>query len=491
MLKISKNFSLFNSTQIWLIAFVILFFIFFSSLILYVANYASGNLILNNIDYNFPLSIVSLIIFIFLIATGITNRSFYFFSLPLVILIVPNSVNDLLPAFWAGPQSDRGATTVSLITHLDLYLLAGILLFSQSNKRYSDNLKRDAQNRDAQKIILTTSFIVISSIIYWLIFDAYTNYSALLFFGNSFQVRYLIYISLIITFIDKRDITNFNKGLLLAIFLVIVESFIYTALFQKSVLTSGNYGTNTLAVLLGFLMIYTLSIKNISRQIKIFTILSIVLALFFTGTRSAILAIILSFILYAPIMKIGFVRLGVLLSVFIFCLLVFFKNELILFLDPLILLIETDYSFLEERGLVGGELSSITTRLSLWITSFDLIKDFPFGIGLTQFNFIKSEYGFIIPVFIDPHNDYINFILKYGVINGLIMIYLLIIYSLRINIIHKSYEIKSLTIKLMLFITLVGFSNSNFDKHQFFLLFIFIMFAALRGLSFKYNTNKS
>ena len=107
------------------------------------------------------------------------------------------------------------------------------------------------------------------------------------FFGNSFQVRYLLYISLIITFIDKRDITNFNKGLLLAIFLVIVESFIYTALFQKSVATV-NYGTNTLAVLLGFLMIYTLSIKNISRQIKIFTILSIVLALFFTGTRSAI-----------------------------------------------------------------------------------------------------------------------------------------------------------------------------------------------------------
>ena len=84
---------------------------------------------------------------------------------------------------------------------------------------------------------------------------------------------------------------------------------------------------------------------------------------------------------------------------------------------------------MRKEGLVGGELSSITTRLSLWITSFDLIEDFPFGIGLTHLIFIKSEYGFIIPVFIDPHNDYINFILKYGVINGLIMIYLLIIYS--------------------------------------------------------------
>ena len=482
MLKVYIKNLFILSKQARLIAFLILFFIFFSTLSLYAYSYVSGDLILNNIDIKLPLSIASFIIFVLLIVSGTINRNFYFFCLPLVALAVPNSVNDLLPAFWAGPQSDRGAATVSLITHLDLYLLAGIFLFSKSKGSLRHN-----SIKEANAIIFTILFVVFFSIFCWLIFDAFTDYNPLLFFGNSFQVRYLIYVSLLIKFINKNDIRNFNKGLLLAVSLVIIEALIYTISFQNSVLTSGNFGTNTLGVLLGFSLIYISSIKNIGIQIKIFIMLAISLALFLTGTRSAIIAIFLSYILYIPFLKIGFIRLSGLLLIFSCFLLFVFKNELIFFLDPFLLLIETDYSFLEERGLVGGELSSITTRLSLWITSFDLIKDFPFGIGLTQFNFLKLDYGFMVPVFIDPHNDYINFILKYGIINGSIMIYILFVHSLVIINAQKSYKLKSVTVKLMFFVILAGLSNSNLDKHQFFFLFIFILFGALKDWSNNHN----
>ena len=119
--------------------------------------------------------------------------------------------------------------------------------------------------------------------------------------------------------------------------------------------------------------------------------------------------------------------------------------------------------------------------LACW--KIDLIKDFPFGIGLTQFNFLKLEYGFVVPVFIDPHNDYINLILKYGIINGSIMIYILFFRSLAIVNSQKSHMLKSVTVKLMFFVILTGLSNSNLDKHQFFFLFIFILLAALKDWS--------
>ena len=483
---ISSKLSEFNILPIFrqprLSALALLYFMYFTSLALFFVSLVNDDAILNYSEFNLILSLTSLLIFVVVATIGLLNRGFYFLCLPLVVLAVPNAINDLLPSFWAGPLFERGAASVSLINHVDLYLLAGVVLFSDSEKRlgkYNNNV--------ANALTLIALFVVLTSILWWVIVSSFVEHNPLLFFGNSFQLRYLIYISLMIRFVNDKDIKHFNWGLYMAIGFVLLESTVYSLMFQVDQLTSGNFGTNTLGVLFGFLLLYVFSTEEVSSRIKIILICLMSFALFLTGTRTAILALLLSFGLSKLIARYGFLWVGLISILFVLCCFLVYWDVIVLFLGPLILLLQTDYAFLESQNLVGGALSSVITRLSLWVASFNMIYDFPFGVGLSQFNSLKADYGFSIPVFIDPHNDYLNFFLQYGIINGFILISTLFAYPLITYLGAKSHGSRNLNIQLMIFIVITSFSNCNFNKHQFFFMFVFVVFVAIKQRSQAFN----
>ena len=108
-----------------------------------------------------------------------------------------------------------------------------------------------------------------------------------------------------------------------------------------------------------------------------------------------------------------------------------------------------------------------------------MIYEFPLGIGTSNFNFLKAEYGFDMPVFIDPHNDYLNFLIQYGVIGGLFFVILIFVYPVMICQRLKVYGERITFTQMIIFSFLTSITNSNFNKHQFFFIFIFILFVSL------------
>ena len=465
-----------------LVAVSLLYFIYFSSFSLFLFNLVSDDSILNYHEFNLTLSLASLLIFLILWGVGVLKRAFYFFCLPLVVLAVPNAINDLLPSFWAGPLSERGVASVPLITHIDLFLLVGVFLFSNSE----GDFRRDI-TKLSNTLIFAIFCIVLTSLFGWMISTSFIDGNSLLFFGNSFQLRYLLYVSLFMTFFTQKDLMHFCWGLCLAICFLLLEASIYSFVFRTEEFTSGNFGTNTFGALLGFLLIYISSVKGVTQRTKIILITLMCLAVIATGTRSSIVALVLSVGLSNLIIRYGVFRLGFVLSFLLLCVLLNFWNTLVQFFDPLILLLETDYAFLVSQDMVGGPLASVTTRLSLWVASVTMLYDFPFGLGLSQFNFLKADYGFSIPVFIDPHNDYLNFLVQYGIVGGSIFLFMLLIQPVIALKRERSNGPRNAVTQLIIFSSLTGLSNSNFNKHQFFFMFTFVVFVAIQQRSQAFN----
>lgn len=301
----------------------------------------------------------------------------------------------------------------------------------------------------------------------------------LLFFGNSFQLRYVLYVSLLMLVVTKKDLTHFYWGLYLGIGFLILESAIYSFAFEREHLTSGNFGTNTFGVLLGVLLIYVLSKKEITAWIKTPLTCVMLLAIVLTGTRSALFGLVLTLILTKLIIRFGFIRIAVMAGTIFLGLLFNYYNFLVDFFYPFTLLIDSDYAYLVSQNLTGGKFSSLLTRVSLWISSLNMIYEFPLGIGTSNFNFLKAEYGFDMPVFIDPHNDYLNFLIQYGVIGGLFFVILIFVYPVMICQRLKVYGERITFTQMIIFSFLTSITNSNFNKHQFFFIFIFILFVSL------------
>ena len=470
----SNNGEIQGAVRIVSSALLILGFFYLVAVGVFLSDLVDGDPILNLSDFNLTLSLVALVIFSVLFTVGTFSRAFYFFALPFVVLVTPNAVNDLLPSFWAGPLSDLGVASVSLVTHLDFYLLLGVALYGRPASEASvDHL------RLSSIIVISVVLLVTGAILGWLVFSFSNPANPILFFGNNFQIRYLLYTAIFIRFLNHVDCQNFFRGLYLAVLLLVVESIVYTTVFGAQELTSGNFGTNTFAVLLGFVVIILIKDPEIKKYKKILYLSFVLGAVLLTGTRSVMLWLPSSLIIYGVVARFGLTKpfiFGV--SVFSVCGLVFME-EVATYLEPAALLIETDYAYLVSRGLVGGELASILTRLSLWMSSIGIIFEFPLGIGLSNFNYIKSDFGYSTAVFIDPHNDMINSYVQNGLIGGTVFLGLIFfgIFALDLRGRHQPYAER--VFPLLIFGALTGLTNSNFNKHQFFFLFSFVVFCVL------------
>jgi len=447
----------------------------------YLQSLLNEEFIVLYVEKNLLLSAISLVIFIPLFCLGLINRNFYFFILPIIILCVPNAINDLFPSFWASPLSDTGSTSLPLITHIDIFLLGSFCI-----------LRNSASLKDYSRIYASNIIFCISLSLFFLsIISTLVNMingSALLtlsILGNNFQIRYLFYMSILLRFVNNFDVNNFFKGYILAFLLLLIESMLFTVASGANELTSGNFGTNTLGVLCGFTFILVSQFLKKS-VIKNLFLLLVFLALMLTETKSAILSLILSYVFLYIIRIFGTYMSFIFVSILSMVIFAYNYDFITTLFEPLQLFLKTDYQYLISQDMVGGPISSILTRLVLWTSSFGIFIEYPFGIGFSSFNFLKESFGFTLPVFIDPHNDYLNIFVQYGFIGGILVLYTIYLAPFLIQDLKKEnlYFIST----IFIYILLTSLSNSNFNKHQFFFLAIFSFFSIFTH-SFK-NSSK-
>jgi hypothetical protein len=95
-----------------------------------------------------------------------------------------------------------------------------------------------------------------------------------------------------------------------------------------------------------------------------------------------------------------------------------------------------------------------------------------FGIGPRLWNIKKYDYGFETPVLIDSHNGYLNILSEYGIIAGILLLYLLFYPFINFNKYFNYSPLISFTYLFMI----TELSNSGTYKYQIFSLLVFCSF---------------
>lgn len=459
------------------------FFIVTSSLCIYLFSKSQGYYFLNNIEYSFLLSGVSLAYFGILLIFSLLRKDFFWFILPLVILTVPNAINDFFPSFYLGPLDDRGAATGSIFTHIDIYLLFGYLNFVRKNNSPTSTLP----NRVLLIFIIFTSCNFVVAIFYNFYFRDILPIHIL---GYCFQLRYVLLVYLINQYAnDSQALKSFLNGLSIGIIMVLIEALLYTAL-SGGPFTSGNFGTNTLSILL--ISSCFLFFNNWSKKKNLFYVLVGLIALisaYFTDTRMAFIGLFLVFLIMIHLkvirafahrrilIKVYEITLAIIFGAIILYLTKLFNNELYIIYDAYQYILSSGYESILNSGLINPDNSSLFTRFSLWIVSIYMIFDHPFGVGTGFWNYLKSDYGLPMQIFIDPHNDYIYAIAQYGWFAGPLFIFTIFLFPLfYLYKLTKEQNIFFGLFYFAIYICIVGITNTNLNKHQFFALVLVALF---------------
>jgi O-antigen ligase len=151
---------------------------------------------------------------------------------------------------------------------------------------------------------------------------------------------------------------------------------------------------------------------------------------------------------------------------------------------------------LSDAGVFDGsyiydeDFSSINTRLTLWQITIQIITDHYFsGVGNLVWNFMKYDYGSPFDVLLDPHSDYLNYLVSYGLLlgGGIIFYFfakpLLISLTLRGEFRYRRTWLIDhyfVFFSFLLPVCISSFSNSNTMKHQLFFIFCFAALTCLQ-----------
>ena len=426
------------------------------------------------------LSIISLIYFMFLISVGIQSINLLYFIFPFVILTVPNAINDLLLNFYFAPIG-YGSQTVSFINHIDIFVL--IFLFKEQSWRYSTyDLKRIKLR---QKVLAFTLITIAFSFIGQLISVSQNNELLKLLFLDTNQLRYLCYFPMLVFSINIEKWEKFRNGILISCFILLLESIVFTKVNNFSVLTSGNFGANTLAVTLSFIsliLVFSKGVGKINFACAVFLIIAIS---FLTDTRSVVFAFFGS--VFLTLLFLSFKARAVCFALFIP--LTAYVTQILNY-DTILNGFDFIKSAMQSYDVAVNQLtvtpsnSSIITRLSMWAASGKILMDYPGGIGLSGWHYLRKDYGFDLGILIDPHNNYIHTFLSFGFVGGLFYQIVLLLYPslIAIKSKHVGYVLT------LFFIALCNVTNSNFQKHQ--LLMLYIVFLAFFLNKYVRNSHK-
>ena len=455
-------------------------FLVVSSTVYWLFLASSGSNYIDLFTSSSIISVVSLFYFLNLFIAGFLSKAIWTSMLPLVILTVPNAINDLIPAFYLNDVTKRSSPSLSVITHIDLYLLLGLRYVKFSNRHNSATII------ECQIIIFLVFITLFSNFIGLL----YYNDKPYFLYFNLTQLRYLLLAVLIKSVLENLNHSIFRAWLLIGVLLVLFEAMVFSNIYGRTTLTSGNFGTNTLATTLSFIFLWLLVGSN---DLKIRSCAAafgaILILAWLTDTRAVAVSLVLALIAF------GFLGLQLSGKVLVLSSVSFFGSVIVLqlgeeILDILSFVTKALNSYENARQAVNitETTSSIVTRLSMWFSAWNMLQEYPFGTGYSGWHYLSDRYGVVFTMFIDPHNDYLFSLINYGIVASFVYFY--VIYFLPL----KKYSKRGNKIFLIpiLFVMSANLTNSNFYKHQFFILFlIFIISGDPRGVKRSSNNVSS
>lgn len=453
----NMNYITYSKTKIQALKLVLA--LFFTVYLFFIANFNKTAFFSRNIDFILAISLGGF--FVIFILSFLSQKMFWFL-LPIVGLAIPNAINKIFPSIPMGISNIYEIPNFSFITHIDFYLIFGILRYGKIHQ-----LNKLDVNLILTAIIL--SFLYLTTIYF-------SPYPAVALMGG-YQLRYLFLLILIfIVCTPVAYLKEIQSGLIIGALILIFESIVFTIFVSKSLrLTSGNFGVNTyghiLSAIVAFLVYY-----NLERKKKIIMISVVCIAIFFTGTRFSILALISS-----------------LLITHLFSLKKIKKKILFLITIPIVFItffLSTTQGESILTGLFsifGGtssidnlvrtdDSSSIVTRVIVWFGTIHMIENFPFfGVGPAVWSYLKSKYGISFDAILDPHNDALNLIVSYGILTSSLFLYKIYFLPMQMSfklISNKNFSFGRSFFAFNLVLMVSGLSNSVIWKHQVGFLFM-------------------
>lgn len=425
------------------------------------------------------LSFAALAWFTILLIYSVLSQRRFWLVFPLVVLTVPNAINDLIPNQSMSAESILwNPPTFSVLTHIDIFLVAGLLRFGHYI----------VSTRSVQKILIAILITFSAALLY-----ASEIWDINQVFGL-FQLRYMFLLMLCYMLMRPYDFfPDFSKGLAVAVVLLGLEASIFSYLYEiESGLTSGNLGLNPLGHLAAGSFVYFFALRNQPywRLLSIPLLALLIGILAFNQTRGSILAAGATIFVIQALKhrdwKAGATTVLLLSAIF-----------LAVSFSPLgqgilrgIWVAISDIS-LTDQEFRTEESSSIITRFALWNASIKLILDnILFGVGPGGWAIFKNDYieSVRYMFLLDPHNEALNFIASYGIAMGLLFYIQLVIYPVsKVHIFARPSAPSDVraAYSFVLVIFLTGLSNSTLWKHQVLALTGFMTLYLYHYLKFK------
>lgn len=404
------------------------------------------------------LSMISMAFYVVLLIISFLKDKFFWFLFPVVLLCVPNAVNDLFPSVAMSFAGIDGGFSFSIFTHIDIYLFFAFIKYVFFKSKNNICI-----------------FFLLSSIYLSILLAYLSGVWVVSGLFGAYQVRYASLIFLLFRFGNFYNFKHyFVFGLILCVTFLFFESFIYsyTAEYTNK-LVSGNLGKNVLghfgASILCFFLFFRLQIYSFLLKFYVLTLATVLLV--GTGTRFSIVAAISSVLLtifasysWGP-KKVFFSCIGLFLIFF------FFRIA-----PPGISIVNGLYQvpyFVSSVAFVpDSDSSSILTRISIWIETLSMVKNNLFiGVGPGGWAFLKEEYGIFYEGLLDPHNDFLHLVISYGILLGVSSYALLFVFPF-ISAWRAAFMCNNRfyrgAVALLLCMFFAGFSNALLWKHQIF-----------------------
>ena len=440
------------------------------------------------------LTLPSLVLFFMVSSLAIWKRKLYFLFLIFVILAFPSPIDDIFPSIPLTTFKDKVQVVFPLFTRIDIFLILGIGLKFLSGPVKIESFKLTL----IIKLFLSLFFLVF--LINSLKSEDLWGFNILL--SYSFHIRYFI---LFIILFQLYDIRKYQKqiilGFVLSMLFLLFEASVNTFIKGSPRLLSGSLSLNTFANISAAIALYIaflISKSLISKFWGYITILTTLVIIIGSGTRGAVLAIVLAyFIIYLLAnhkkFALKFLKVGLGFMSILIIYLIASTNELLpsrYSLKEISNKIEIDLS---ESALpeiikvkITPETTSIKSRLDLFDSSLNMIFENPWtGIGAGRWNRYKNKYSAdesVPNVLLDTHNDYLALASQYGLPLGLLFAFLIFLYPMILSRKIRNFDTGPLHwLYIINFVmAIAAISNAGFFKHQVSAVLIFSLCATLK-----------
>ncbi|WP_341215799.1 O-antigen ligase family protein [uncultured Wocania sp.] len=461
----------------------------------------NGEVHYNNIA---SLTIPSIIFFIVVCIFAIWRIQLYFLLLIFVLLAFPAPVDDIFPSIYISNQDDFRSVVFPLITRIDIYLILGVVI---------GLLKKGGRLPLIKFPLILKLFLLLFVLVFFFnVFKSNDFWDFNLLLTYSYHIRYFILFLILFQLFDiKKYESQIVNSFVISIVFLCFEAFVNTYFKEAGRLMSGSLALNTFANITGATSIFIYFLvkkKLISKRIAYLTFLVTIVILLGSGTRGALLSVIVTLLILSVLENPRKAAIN------------FLKASAVFFISIIVYLYGVEQNIIPKRYSVSEiskkvnidfskdglrdifhlehswETNSIISRLGLFESSLNMIEKHPLtGIGAGRWNRYKNNYledKSIVKVLIDSHNDYLAMMSQYGIPLGLLFSYLVFLYPVSQQIkIRGAYNGPLLYLYVInLTMGIAAFSNAGFFKHQVASVLLFSV-CCLNSIYFTKDENQS